>query len=251
MTEQHAAGEMTLIEHLTELRAVIAHSLIALALATIGAWFISGPAVDFLVQPAVGVVGDLKFTQPTGAFMFQLKTAFGVGFLVAVPFVLWRIWSFVAPGLLRKERKVMTPVTLASILLFYGGVAFAHFLILPLAIPFFLGFSTDFMQPLITVEHYFDFAVRLMLAFGGVFQFPLVVILLTWWGILDPKLLQKYWRWGVVGIFVLSALLTPPDPVSQLLMAGPVLVLYGVSMLIAMQIAKRKKRARDEAERGE
>lgn len=236
--------EMGIFEHLAELRSVLIQSFVVVVVASIGAWFLSGPAVDFLIRPAIGPVGDLKFITPTGAFMLRFKTALGLGLFLSAPVVMWRLWSFVVPGLLQQERRMLLPVISASVLLFYAGAAFAYSVILPISLQFLVGFSTASLQPMLTAEHYFEFALRLMLAFGAVFQFPLVVALLTYWEILGPDFLRKYWRYGVVLVFVVSAILTPPDVASQLLMAGPVLALYVLSMLLAQWIARGRQKDR-------
>lgn len=233
---------MTLFEHLAELRAVLLQSVVAAFVASALAWFVSDRAVDLLIRPAVGAAGDLVFLSPTGAFMLRLKTALGLGLLLAAPFIAWRIWSFVVPGLLQRERRLLLPVVAGSLGLFYAGAAFGYLAILPITMGFLLGFGTEHLTPMISGESYFGFALRLALAFGAVFQFPLVVALLTYWEILGPDFLKKYWRYGVVLVFVLSALLTPPDVASQVLMAGPVLVLYFLSMGIAKAIANRRRR---------
>jgi sec-independent protein translocase protein TatC len=235
-------GEMTLFEHLAELRSVLIQSLIAIAAASVLAWFISEQALDLLVKPAVGPSGPLVFLSPTGAFMMRLKLAFGLGAFLAAPIVVWRLWAFVVPGLLRRERKVLFPVVLSSVVLFYLGAAFAYLVILPISLRFLMGFSTENLRPMLAGEQYFAFAIRLTLAFGAVFQFPLVVSLLTYWEILGPDFLKKYWRYGVVLVFVLSAILTPPDVASQILMAGPVLFLYFLSLWLAQMIARNRKR---------
>jgi sec-independent protein translocase protein TatC len=139
----------------------------------------------------------------------------------------------------------LIPVVASSVFLFYAGVLFAYFAILPISINFLLTFGTQHLQPLISGEHYFAFVLRLALAFGVVFQFPLVVAVLTYWEVLAPDFLARYWRYGVITVFVLSALLTPPDVTSQLLMAGPVLVLYFVSMGVAKAIARARVRSGD------
>jgi len=235
-------GEMTLFEHLTELRAVLIQSVAAIAAASVLAWFVSDRAVDLLIHPALRTTEHLVFLSPTGAFMLRMKTAFGLGLFFAMPIVVWRLWSFVVPGLLQKERRLAAPVVLASVGLFYAGAAFAYFAILPISITFLLGFGTERLQPMIAGENYFQFVIRLLLAFGTVFQFPLVIAVLTYWEILAPDFLKRYWRYGVVLVFVLSAILTPPDVASQILMAGPVLVLYFASMLIAQSIARGKEK---------
>jgi sec-independent protein translocase protein TatC len=240
--DEHAPGEMTLLEHLSELRSVLVQSLGVATGATVLAWFVSERAVDLLIRPAVGSTGDLVFLSPPGAFMLRIKTAFGIGLLLAAPFIVWRVWSFVVPGLRQGEKRVLLPVVFSSIILFYTGAAFAYFVILPITMKFLLAFGTEHLTPMISGERYFEFALRLALAFGAVFQFPLVVSLLTYWEILGPDFLQKYWRYGVVLVFVLSALLTPPDIASQMLMAGPVLLLYFVSLGLAKLIARRRGR---------
>ena len=240
------AADMTLIDHLTELRSVLLQSVVAVAVASIAAWFVSERALDLLIAPAAGPSGGLVFLAPTEAFMLRFKTAVGLGAFLAAPIVVWRLWSFVVPGLMKRERAALFPIVLSSIVLFYLGSAFAYFVILPISLQFLLGFATESLRPTLTGEHYFTFAVRIALAFGAVFQFPLVVSLLTWWGILGPDFLKKYWRYGVVLVFVLSAILTPPDVASQLLMAGPVLVLYFLSMVLAQMIAGRRKRGEGE-----
>jgi len=243
--EETPAPEMGIFEHLAELRSVLLQSFIAIVLASIGAWFVSGAAVDFLIRPAIsGPIGDLKFITPTGAFMLRFKVALGLGLFASAPIVIWRLWSFVVPGLLQRERRALLPVIVGSVLLFYAGSAFAYYAILPVSLQFLVGFSTSTLQPMLTAEHYFAFAIRLMLAFGAVFQFPLVVALLTYWEILGPDFLKKYWRYGVVLVFVVSAILTPPDVASQLLMAGPVLVLYLISMLLAQWVARGRRKDR-------
>ena len=241
---------MTLVEHLTELRAVLLQSVVAVALTTAVAWFVSEPALDVLIRPAREAVGELVFFTPTGAFMLRLKVAIGLGLFGAAPFVVWRVWSFVVPGLLQRERRLVLPVLLGSLILFYTGAAFAYLIILPVSLGFLLAFGTDYLQPLIAGEHYFEFALRLTLAFGVVFQFPLVIGLLTYWEVLDPDFLKRYWRYGVIVVFLLSAILTPPDVASQILMAGPVLLLYFVSMGVAKIIARNRRKDREREEEG-
>jgi len=240
-SEAPGRSEMTLFEHLAELRAVLLQSVTAVGVASLAAWFFSERAVDVLVRPAVGATGNLVFLSPTGAFMLRFKTALGLGLLIAAPVVAWRGWSFVVPGLLQKERRLLLPVAVSSLLLFYVGAAFGYLVILPISMEFLLAFGTEHLTPMISGESYFAFALRLAVAFGAVFQFPLVVALLTWWEVIGPDFLARYWRYGVVLVFVVSALLTPPDVASQLLMAGPVLVLYFLSMGIAKAIAGRRR----------
>jgi sec-independent protein translocase protein TatC len=240
--QELAGGEMTLFQHLAELRKVLLESILAVGLASVAAWFLADRALQAMIDPALGPTERLVFLSPSGAFMLRVKTAFGLGLFLAAPVVVWRLWSFVVPGLLRKERRLLLPVVVASVLLFYAGAAFAHFLVVPMSIRFLLGFGSELIQPMIEAERYFQFVLRSLLAFGLVFQFPLVVAVLTYWDILSPDFLRRYWRHGVVLVFVVSAVLTPPDVASQLLMAAPVLVLYVVSMVLAHLIARSRRR---------
>ena len=240
------AGEMSLLDHLGELRAVLLQALAAIGIAAVLAWFVSDRAVDFLIRPVIrGDVQDLKFLSPGGAFLLRLKTAIGLGAFLAAPFVVTRLWSFVVPGLLPKERRLVFPAIVTSLSLFYAGVAFAYFVVLPISLQFLLGFGTQHLQPMLTAEHYFEFAMRMTLAFGAVFQFPLIVAALTYAEIIGPNFLVRYWRHGLVLVFVVAAILTPPDVASQMLMAGPTLVLYLISMVFARVAARARRASRE------
>ena len=240
---ERGRGEMTLFEHLVELRAVLLQSLAAIAVASVAAWMVSDRVVDLLIRPVLGgPVQDLKFLSPGGAFLLRVKTAFGMGALLAAPIVVARLWSFVVPGLMPKERRLLVPGIVSSILLFYAGIAFAYYAVLPLSLRFLLGFGTEHLQPMLTAEHYFAFVVQTALAFGAVFQFPIVVSALTYAEILGPDFLVHYWRHGVVIVFVVAAILTPPDVASQLLMAGPTLLLYLISIGFARLAARARRR---------
>lgn len=240
-----ARGEMSLLEHLAELRVVLLQSIGAIAVASVAGWFLSERAVDLMARPVLhGAVSDLKFLSPGGAFILRMKTSIGLGVFLAAPVVVWRLWGFVVPGLLPHERRLVAPTIVASLLLFYAGTAFAYFVVLPFTIQFLLGFSTELLQPMLTADLYFPFVIQEMLAFGAVFQFPLVVAALTYAEILGPDFLRRYWRHGVVLVFVVSAILTPPDVASQLLMAGPTLLLYVLSMGLAQVAAKARRNAR-------
>jgi sec-independent protein translocase protein TatC len=236
-------GEMTLFEHLAELRRVLLQSILAVGVATTAAWFLADRALEALIGPALGPSERLVFLSPSGAFMLRVKTSIGLGLFLAAPIVVWRLWSFVVPGLLRKERRLLLPIVVSSLLLFYAGALFAHLVVVPMSMRFLLGFGSELVQPMIEAEQYFQFVLRTLLAFGLVFQFPLVVAVLTYWDVMSPDFLRRYWRHGVVAVFVVSAVLTPPDVASQLLMAAPVLLLYAASMVLAQLIARSRSRA--------
>lgn len=236
-------ASMGLLDHLTELRSVLIQSGVAAFAATIICWFWSGDLLDILVLP----IRDegVYFTAPNEAFMTRLKLAGAMGLFVVIPFVLAKFYGFILPGLYSRERKVVTPLLVATTLLFYAGVAFAFLVIIPIATPFLLGFGTDYMEPLISVREYFSYAFRLCLAFGIVFELPLLVLFLSFIGILNPRTLLRTWRYAIVLILLMSAILTPPDILTQVMMAGPVLVLYLGSVLVSIAVTSRRRK-RDE-----
>ena len=241
-------GSMTLLDHLDELRSVLLHSLIS-ALAAAGVcWFFSQRILDLLVQPLTSTGQHVYFHQPVEAFLTRMKIALVCGLFLVLPYVLWRVYRFIMPGLYRRERKTVAPLLIASAGLFYTGVGFAYVILIPKVVAFMLSFATDQMLPLIGIGAYFAFVARLCLAFGLVFELPLVVFLLSALGIVHPRLLLKWWRYALVTIVIFSGVLTPPDVLSQLLMAGPVMILYLGSVLIAMVVTRRRERDRDDPE---
>jgi sec-independent protein translocase protein TatC len=161
--------------------------------------------------------------------------------MIAFPLILFRVWSFVAPGLFTHERRRVYPLVISSSILFYTGVLFCYIILIPIVLDFLLSFGTEFVNPLISVSAYFGFVARLSFTFGVVFQVPIVVLVMSSLGLVTPRWLLKQWRYGVLVIFTASAVLTPPDAVSLVLMALPVLLLYIGSILIAFVVVRRRK----------
>ena len=236
---------MGLLDHLGELRGVLIHSSIAALVATILCWFWSADLLDILIRPIKDQ--GIYFTAPNEAFLTRLKLSAVVGLFVVAPFIFFKIYGFVLPGLYKRERRVVTPLLLATTGLFYTGVGFAFMVVIPQVITFLLSFGTEAMEPLIGVGPYFNFVARLCLAFGLVFELPLLVLFLSVIGIVNPRMLLRTWRYAIIIIVALSAMLTPPDVISQVMMAGPVLVLYIGSVLISIAVTRgrRKKENQD------
>lgn len=234
---------MSFLDHLDELRNVLIHSVVAAVAAALLCWFWSGTLLDLLVEPVRE--HGVYFTRPNEAFITRLKLAAVVGLFLVLPFILWKVYSFVLPGLYSRERKVITPLLLATTLLFYAGVAFSFLVVSPLVIPFLLGFGTDTLDPLLGVGPYFAFVAHLSFAFGLIFELPVLVFFLSVAGLVDPRLLLRTWRYAVVGIGAAAAILTPPDVFSQLAMAIPVLVLYMSSVLVSLVFTRRRRREQD------
>lgn len=237
---------MGLLDHLGELRSVMIHSSLAALAATILCWFWSADLLDVMILP----IRDqgVYFNAPNEAFLTRLKLSAVVGLFVVAPFIFFRIYGFILPGLYRRERKVVTPLLVATTALFYTGVAFAFLVVIPQVMTFLLSFGTEVMEPLIGVGAYFSFVTRLCLAFGLVFELPLLVFFLSVIGVVNPRMLLRTWRFAIIIIALVSALLTPPDVISQLMMAGPVIVLYIGSVLVSI-LATSRQRKRDEDDR--
>jgi sec-independent protein translocase protein TatC len=236
------SSEMTLLDHLEELRSTLIQSAVVTAIAAFICWFFSQPLLDMLITPLAAAGEQVYFNSPIEAFLTRMKIALVCGLFMIIPFILWRIYRFIMPGLHDKEQRVVVPMVVASTALFYTGVAFAYLILIPQVMAFMLSFATDRLEPLIGIGPYFAFVARLCLAFGLVFELPLVVFTLSGLGIVHPKMLLRWWRYALVVIVTFSALLTPPDVLSQLLMAGPVMVLYIGSVLIALLMARRREK---------
>jgi len=241
--------EMSFLEHLDDFRGVLIQSAIVFLLAVIGCWFFSGRIIELLILDLT--VEQLIFYAPAEAFMARVKISLVLGLLIVYPFILFRIWSFVSPALFDKERKKVWPFVIAASLLFYLGVVFAYLILIPIALGFLIGFGTENLTPMISVTSYFAFVARLCLVFGIVFQLPIIVFVLSMLGVVTPKFLLRQWRYAVLIIFVGSAVLTPPDPASQVLMALPILLLYIGSVLVAHFTIRRKAEIKEDDEQPE
>jgi sec-independent protein translocase protein TatC len=231
---------MSFLEHLEDLRGVLVQSVIVYLLLVIVCWFFSGRLIDFLIDDLS--VENLIFYAPAEAFMARVKVSLILGLLGAYPFILFRVWAFVSPALFENERKKVYPFLATASVLFYVGVAFAYLILIPIALEFLLGFGTDKLNPMISVTSYFSFVARLCFTFGLVFQLPVIIFILSLIGVVTPQFLLRQWRYAILVIFVGSAVLTPPDPASQVLMALPIVLLYIGSVLAAYATIKRKKK---------
>jgi sec-independent protein translocase protein TatC len=230
--------EMGFLDHLEELRSTLISCIIAWVGLSIILWFFSGRTLDFLLEGLP--VESVYFNAPTEAFMIRLKLSFILGFLVAFPFVLFKIWSFVSPGLFSREKRFVFPLVFFATALFYLGVVFAYWVLIPIVLEFLVKFGTEMLLPLLSIGKYFAFVARLCFAFGIVFQLPLVIIFLTSIGAISARTLLRQWRWAILVIFIAAAVLTPPDPASQLLMALPLVLLFLISVFLSMIIEKRR-----------
>ena len=182
-----------------------------------------------------------------GRVFFYLKLSFVSGLLLASPVIFYQIWRFVAPGLYQHEKKVILPFTLLSSLFFFGGAAFGYFVVFPPAFKFLLGYSNDFLSPMPTVREYFSLCLRLLIAFGVIFELPIFMVLLAKMGMVNASFLNRHRKYAILLAFVIAAILTPtPDVINQCLMALPLIVLYEVSIVAVWLLGRKRLTGFDE-----
>ncbi len=229
-------SDMTLVEHLTELRRRIIITLLAVAIAVVVGFYLSDRIVAYIAE----LPGPLVYLYPGEAFFVHLKLALVFGLAAASPVILYQLVGFVTPALNDVEKWALFVGIPFAALMFAGGVVFAYQVIVPIAYRFFMSFGSGTLQPVISIGSYVSFVLGIILPFGVVFQMPLVVVLLCWAGILTPQTLIRYRRFIILGVFVAAAIFTPPDVISQTLMAGPMLLLYELSILLGKVVVRKK-----------
>lgn len=228
--------KISMVQHLEELRKRLIVCLTAVVLSAV----ICFSYVDNILQLITRPVGRLVFLKPTEAFFSRIEIALYGGVFLALPVIIFQVWRFVSPGLLKTERRYLFWLVPFSYLLFAAGAALAFFVVLPVGVSFLLAYGTEDIQPMISIGSYLSFVSMLLLAFGVVFQLPLVILFLTKMGLVTPDWLAAKRRHAIVVIFILAAILTPgPDIFSQFMMAIPTMLLYELSILLARFVARR------------
>jgi sec-independent protein translocase protein TatC len=232
--------KMSFMEHLGELRTRIVRSLIGVLVGLVIAFPLSQRVVDYLARPIQATGNTLVFLAVTEAFWVQMKVALIAGLFIASPVIMWQIWSFVAPGLYQTEKKYAAPFVIIGSLMFIAGGAFSLFVVTPYAINFLLSFARPGLQPMISIGSYIDFLLKFTVAFGLVFELPLALTLAARMGVVTPKTLARNRKYAVLGAFIAAAALTPtPDAFNQMLMAGPLIILYEVGIVSARIFGRR------------
>ena len=237
-------GEMSLVDHLEELRWRIIKGALAVAAGSGGCFVFNHDLITILLAPALNATdlpkGGLVFTAPAEYFVAAIKVSFFGGLYLALPVLLWQLLAFVAPGLTARERRWAVPMTVASAALFTAGAAFSYFALLPLGFKFLVGFApVDVVNPMLSVGSVLSFSTLFLFATGGVFQLPLVLLGLSLMGVVSSTMLKAFRRYFIVIAFLAGALLSPsPDVFSQSLLAGALLILYEASIAM-MRLAKR------------
>ncbi len=235
--------KLSFTAHLEELRKRLIFCIVAVVIGFVTCYSFSQKIYVFLARPLQEVLppnSSLIFTTPTEAFLTYLKTAFIAGFFLSIPIVFYQLWKFIAPGLYNHEKSYVLPFVLSSTVLFIGGAVFGYFVVFPFAFKFLMGFSSDMTRALPSMKEYLSFVIKLLLAFGIVFETPVFIFFLAKLGIVNYQMLKAYRKYFLVLAFVVGALLTPPDPLSQIMMAVPLLILYEVSVLVTRLFGKKR-----------
>ncbi|MFP4082244.1 MAG: twin-arginine translocase subunit TatC [Candidatus Aminicenantes bacterium] len=243
--------EMTFLEHLEDLRKRIFYSFIAVVVAVIPAWMFSKDIYKILSRPVTKYLPEgakLAYTSLTAPFMMYIKVSFLAAIFFTSPFIFLQIWYFIAPGLYQKERKYVYPFVFFTTFFFISGALFGYFVAFPFACNFFLKIGSEF-QPVITVDQYFSLALRLLLGIALVFEMPTLIFFLSRMGIVTPRWMIKNFKYAVLVVFIIAAVITPsPDVINQSILAVPMLGLYGLSILIAYGAGKKREKSKKDSQ---
>ena len=237
-------ADMPITEHLIELRRHLIKICVAILLIFLALVGFSRELYDFLSDPLVAQLpanSTMIATDITSNFMAPIRLTIFVAAFFAMPYILYQIWSFVAPGLYKKEKRVAIPVLLSSIFLFYSGVAFAYFIVLKGVLKFFIMFAPQNVLPMTDIDSYLSFALKLFMVFGITFEIPVVTLLLILVGIVSIQSLQDKRRYIIVGCFAVAAIVTPPDGVSMLMLAIPMWLLFELGLFLARILIKESR----------
>jgi sec-independent protein translocase protein TatC len=238
------------LDHLAELRRRLIACLIVVALLTAVSWNFADRILALIMEPVLNLMpndSSLIYTGLPDAFSVTFKVSFWSGAVLSAPFWLYQLWAFVAPGLLPGEKAKVPALTILATVLFLAGVAFAYFLAFPITFSFFLTFSSEAMKPLLTVDRYMALVMSLVLAFAISFQLPMILMFLGRLGLVTPAFLKKQRPYAVVLIFILAAVLTPPDVISQILLAVALLILYELSVFLVKRQARTRENPQAQA----
>ncbi len=241
------------LSHLEELRKRLVSISIGVGAGFVVCYIFSEKLFQLLILPLKSVLpeGDrLIFTNLPEMFITYLKVSLIAGVLLSAPFIFYQLWLFIAPGLYQREKKYIFPFVIFSTILFVGGALFGYFVVFPFGFKFFIGFSNEYVKALPSVKQYFSFSIKLLFAFGVVFELPVVVFFLAKMGVITPEFLKKKRKYAILLTFVVAAILTPPDVITQCMMAGPLLILYEIGIIVA-RIARKKEPEKTEDNKNE
>lgn len=241
----------SLISHLIELRSRILKALMSVLVVFLCLAYFANDLYQLLAMPLLKSLPEnssMIATDVASPFFAPFKLTLVLSFFIAIPYVLYQIWGFVAPGLYRNEKKLVAPLLLSSTLLFYAGMAFAYFVVFPIAFAFFNSVAPEGVTVSTDISSYLNFVLKLFFAFGVSFEIPIAIILMCWTGVTDAKSLRAKRPYVIVGAFVVGMLLTPPDVISQTLLAIPMWLLFEVGIIIGSLYAGKRRPDDDEDE---
>jgi sec-independent protein translocase protein TatC len=249
MTDPSASpdsSQETFISHLIELRSRLLHSIVAVVIVLVALFPWAKDIYALLARPLLKALpqgSTMIATDVTGTFLVPLKVTLMAAFLIALPYVLYQMWAFVAPGLYQHEKRLAMPVIVSSVLFFALGMGFAYFIVFPIAFGFFAGYAPVGVQMMTDIDKYLSFVLTMFIAFGITFEVPVVVVVLVRLGVVELKKLQSIRGYVIVGAFVVGAIFTPPDVLSQVMLAVPLWLLYELGLIVARFVSVTKPEA--------
>lgn len=239
-----------LVEHLIELRGCLLKSLVAVLVIFLGLFSFANEIYEFVASPLQRFLPEnntMIATDVASPFLTPFKLTLYAAFYFSVPYILYQIWSFIAPALYKKEKSVAVPILLSSIALFYAGTAFAYFVVFPLVFQFFIGIGPESVAVMTDISSYLSFVIKLFFAFGIAFEIPIATVLLIYGEFIEANKLAKKRPYVIVGCFILGMLMTPPDVISQLLLAIPMWLLFEAGLFFGKLLIKKKQTEQSEA----
>ncbi|KEQ14111.1 twin-arginine translocase subunit TatC [Endozoicomonas numazuensis] len=245
-TTQSSDEQQPLVQHLLELRTRILRSMVVVLILFAGLFYFSSALYEFFSEPLRAFLPEgssMIATDVASPFLAPFKLTMVLALFAAIPFILNQIWGFIAPGLYKHEKRLAIPLLVASVVLFYAGVAFAYFVVFPLIFGFFTSSGPESVTVMTDINSYLNFILKLFFAFGMAFEIPVATVLLIWSGVSTVESMSKKRPYIIVGCFVLGMLLTPPDVISQSLLAGPMWLLFEIGILFARLTSRKSKDA--------
>ena len=244
MTESLEDNPQPLVAHLTELRDRLLRAILSVLVIFICLFPFSNEIYTFISEPLRALLPEgssMIATEVASPFLTPFKLTLVMSIFVAIPVILYQIWSFVAPGMYRQEKRIAFPLLASSVLLFYAGASFAYFVVFPLIFAFFTSVGPTDVAVMTDINRYLDFVLKLFFAFGIAFEIPIAAVILIWSGVTTPDALAKKRPYIIVGCFIFGMLLTPPDVISQSLLAVPMWMLFEVGVFFGRIIEKRRQ----------
>jgi len=253
MNSAEQEKELTLIDHLIELRDRILKSLVAVVILFLALFYFANDIYNYVADPMIQALPEgtnMIAIDPTSPFFAPFKLTFYVAMLLAAPYILYQLWSFIAPGLYKNEKAVAIPLFISSVVLFYSGIAFARYILFGVVFGFFISVAPEGIQVAPDINSFLSFALTIFFAFGVAFEIPVAVFLCIWAGLTEPDSLTEKRPYVVVGCFVIAMLLTPPDPFTQSMLALPMWALFEVG-IVAGRMIRKKQSEEEQAQQAE